>query len=243
MSVEVTEATFQRDVVERSDELPVVIDFWAPWCGPCRTLTPALERAVGATEGKVSLAKVNVDENPSLSAQFQIQGIPAVKAVKDRQIVAEFVGAQPEAAVRDFIDALLPSEADDAAALGTEEGFREALDLQSDHTGATVGLAHILADRGETGEAVALLQRIPGSDEAARLLAEIELTEAAAEGDEAAAALARGDHREALDLLLERVSTDKDPDARESMVQVFTVLGDDHELTKAYRPKLARALF
>src|SRR5918912_1810235 len=101
---DVTDATFERDVLERSTEVPVVVDLWAEWCGPCRTLTPILEKVIGESGGRVELAKINVDENPQASATFRVQSIPAVFAIKDRQIVDHFVGAVPESAVMAFVD-------------------------------------------------------------------------------------------------------------------------------------------
>ena len=114
MYVDVTDATFQTEVVERSSSVPVVIDLWAPWCGPCRTLGPIIEQVIDETDGEVVLVKVNVDENPQISRAFQVQSIPLVVAVKDGQPVDGFLGAQPEAAVRDFILGLLPSEQETA---------------------------------------------------------------------------------------------------------------------------------
>jgi putative thioredoxin len=116
MSTDTTEATFERDVIERSREKPVVVDFWAEWCGPCRQLTPVLEKAVGARDGQVELVKVDTDANQNLAAAFRIQGIPAVKAFKDGRVVAEFTGAQPPAQVERFLDTLVPSEADSLVA-------------------------------------------------------------------------------------------------------------------------------
>src|SRR5947209_3853263 len=122
--MDVFESNFQTAVIERSREVPVVVDFWAEWCGPCRKLGPVLERAVAAREGKVELAKVDVDSNPVLARTYRIQGIPAVKAFRDGAVVADFVGAQPPAAVERFLYSLLPSEADQLVARGDEESLR-----------------------------------------------------------------------------------------------------------------------
>ncbi|MGZ4311230.1 MAG: thioredoxin, partial [Solirubrobacteraceae bacterium] len=126
--MDVTDSTFETAVIERSRTVPVVVDFWAEWCGPCRQLGPVLERGVAAREGKVELAKIDVDANPGAARAFGIQSIPAVKAFRDGRIVAEFIGAQPPAAVESFLDSLLPSEADDLVARGDEESLRRAVE-------------------------------------------------------------------------------------------------------------------
>ena len=118
--MDVSELDFQTAVLDRSRTLPVVVDFWAEWCGPCRALGPLIERAVAAREGKVELAKVDVDANPRLAQTFRIQGIPAVKAFRDGEVVAQFTGAQPQQAIERFFDSLLPSEADRLVELGDE---------------------------------------------------------------------------------------------------------------------------
>ena len=175
MYVDVTDATFQTEVVERSSSVPVVIDLWAPWCGPCRTLGPIIEKVIDETDGEVVLVKVNVDENPAISRAFQVQSIPLVIAVKDGQAVDGFLGAQPEAAVRDFVQGLLPTEQESAidalVAAGDEASLREALELEPGHEGAVVALAELMVEKGEPDEALNLLARIPESAETRRVAA------------------------------------------------------------------------
>src|SRR3954451_10086984 len=149
---DVGEADFEERVVQRSRELPVVVDFWAEWCGPCKALSPALEQAASARAGRVELAKVDVDANQRLAPSFRVQGIPSVKAFRDGSVSAEFTGAIPPAEVERFFDKLLPSEADELAA-GDEQSLRRALELEPNHAGAAVALARLLVQRGELDEA------------------------------------------------------------------------------------------
>ena len=181
-------------VVERSREVPVVVDFWAEWCGPCRQLGPALEDAVNKRAGKVDLAKVDVDANPSLQASFDVRGIPAVKAFRDGQVVAEFTGAIPPAKIERFLDGLVPSEADELVAAGDEASLRQALAADPRHSEAATGLARILLARGEHDDALALVDALPGDFLAEALAARARLASADGEpGDPVAAAFADWD--------------------------------------------------
>jgi len=234
--IDVTDATFEQDVLVRSEQVPVVVDLWAPWCGPCRTLGPILEKAVEAKDGSVELVKVNVDDNPRISASFQVQSIPAVFALKDRQVVDGFVGAVPEPQVKEFVERLapLPSEADSLVAIGDELSLRRALDLEPAHPGGVVALARILVERGDTTEALQLLARIPETPEARQVAAEARLAaqnvEVPADGVDVL-----------LDALLPKVKDDEQ--ARQEFLDLLETLGPDDPRTAPYRKALATRLF
>jgi len=236
--MDVTDETFQTDVVGRSAQVPVVVDLWAPWCGPCTTLGPMLERAVAATGGAVELAKVNVDDNPRIAQSFGVQSIPAVFAIVDGKVADQFIGALPEPQVVAFVEKLLPalSEADTLAAAGDEVSLRRALELEAGHQQATEGLARILIDRGEAAEALAVLARVPETAAVRSLAAEARLVES---GVNVAADDAELDAR--LNALLERVRDDDA--ARQEFVDLLETLGAEDPRTNSFRRALATRLY
>ncbi len=236
--VDVTDATFQTDVLDRSMQVPVVVDLWAPWCGPCKTLGPILETVIGETNGKVVLAKLNVDDNPATAQAFQVQGIPAVYALKNGQVVDSFVGAQGEPAVREFVGRLLPSAEEIAIEqlleAGDEQSLKQVLELISDHHVAVPALAEILIARGDNDEALALLARVPETADVRRIAAL-----ARTGGEVAAAPDSELDAK--LTSLLDRVKADDA--ARQEYLDLLEVMGADDPRTAEYRKQLSARLF
>ena len=229
--------------MERSDQVPVVVDLWAPWCGPCRTLGPIIEKVIAETGGEVELVKVNTDENPGLSQAFEVQGIPAVHAVYKRKVVASFVGAQPEAKVREFINALRPSEAqrtrDALLDIGDEVSFEQVLEDEPGYPPAVIGLAELYVSQGRPDDALAMLARVPESADTRRVAALARV--GAPVLDEAEGALAGVDVEAKLDELLTRVKGDGV--ARQEFLDVLELMGSTDPRTVQYRRALSRELF
>ena len=234
MALDVTDATFEAEVVKKSHENPVLVDLWAPWCGPCRTLGPMIERIVDATGGGVVLTKVNVDENPEISAAFRVQSIPAVYAMRDGKVVDGFIGAQPEPTVQEFVDRLLPTEADNEIAgllaKGDEASLRAAVELDPTHEDAGLALGELLATDGRGEEALEVIARFPESPATRRVAAL-----ARAGGD------VPDDIEQKLEGLLDRVKSDDG--AREEFIDLLELLGPDDPRTAAYRKQLTARLF
>jgi putative thioredoxin len=259
--IDVTDETFDQVVVEGSKQVPVVVDLWASWCGPCRTLGPMLERAAEQRAGAFVLAKIDVDAQGVGNALLQAvrsQGIPTVVAFRDGQPVSMFIGAVPEAEIDRFLDSILPTEADAEARDATEEleagdvaeaeqGFGTALEKEPDNRDAALGLARILIGRGAIDEARPLIMPHLPDPEAEHLHALIEVAEWASEPADgrlgaARQAATRGAWTEALDGMVASLDEDRDA-ARQALVTAFAALGDDDPLVPEYRRKLAAALY
>jgi putative thioredoxin len=271
--VDVSQMTFQAEVVEHSGQQPVVVDFWAPWCGPCRTLGPTLERLAKEADGAFRLAKLNVDDNPDLAMRYGVQGIPAVKAFRDGKVVAEFMGAQPEPAVRQFIKSITPDKAEQLLAMAgamlaahrwpeAEAGYQTIRAADSNNGPAALGLLKALLAQGKGIEAESLLVEFPNGREAgdaerlrplARYLVEAQqgptcMDDADLEADycRAGKLIAGGELQGAMDAILTVLRRDKrfrEGEPRTVMLGIFEVLGDQDPLTREYRNKLANVLF
>ena len=240
--IEVTDADFQQRVLERSAQVPVLVDFWADWCQPCHMLAPVIEAAVDAHAGRIELAKLDTERNQATAARYGVRGLPTVKAFRDGEVVDEFTGAQPPPVVERFVAGLVPSEADELVGGGDEASLRRALEVDPDHAVARRELGRMLLRRGEVEEALALLEGVAGDFVADGLAARARLS-----GDEDLApafeAWDGGDHATALELLQVALA---DPERRDSirrvMVAIFTELGADDPLAREYRRRLSAAL-
>ena len=265
--IDVNQQSFQQAVIEQSHHVPVVVDFWAPWCGPCRTLGPTLERLASQSNGSWILAKVNVDENQQLSQMFGVQGIPAVKAFKDGKIVEQFTGALPESQVKTWLKKFVTDAKDDAVAQlltlaqsdphQARQHFEALLSGAPQHHSARLAYGELLV-RLNDADAITQLKLIPaGSDEyptaqawieLAAALQSIQVTSADSNANYTAAmqAFVQGDYEAAIDGLIRMVTYERqwgDDAARKTVLAIFTVLGDKHPLVPASRRMLAAALF
>ncbi|MDA0168092.1 thioredoxin [Solirubrobacter taibaiensis] len=240
MPIDATDTTFEQEVIQRSFEKPVVVDFWAEWCGPCRSLGPVIEKAVDDRGEAVELVKVDTDSNPRVSQQYGIQSIPAVKAFKDGKVIDEFVGALPPAQVNRFLDRIVPSEADALVAEGGEANLRRALELEPSRIDAKVALARMVP-REEALELLANSTGFAAEGLAARLRLEEDPNLA-----EAFAAIDRGDVEPGIDTLIAAIPAstgDQREDLRRAVVGFLDELGVEHPVAREARRKLASALY
>jgi len=248
--IDVDEADFETEVLARSAQLPVVVDFWAPWCAPCRQLGPVLEKAAEARDGQVVLVKIDTDQNPGIAQQFGIQGIPAVKAFVDGEVAAEFVGAQGPSQIEAFFDGLVPNEAQALLDAGDEASLRRVLESEPANADANLKLARLSYRAGDPEAALARLRNVAGSFAADGLAARIELENQDGERpriDEAFAKLDGGETEAGLDMLLDELAASGDEDDRErlrrAIVAVLDELGVQHPLARDARRRLAAALY
>ena len=234
MAIDVTDATFQSDVIDRSATAVVLVDLWAPWCGPCKTLGPILETVVAETGGKAVLTKVDIDQNPGIAQAFKVQSIPMVVGFVDGQPVDAFMGAQGEHEVREFVQRLLPTSQDNLLSslihAGDEASLRQALEMDPANEDAIIALGELLVARGETDEALALLSRIPETDRTRLLAATARL-----------GMVPDDDHDATLTALLDQVKADDD--ARQQFIDILELMGPHDPRTAQYRKQLTARLF
>lgn len=234
MAIDVTDATFQTEVLDRSRDKVVVVDLWAPWCGPCRTLGPIIEKVCDETNGEVVLTKVNIDENPGIAQAFGVQSIPLVVALKDGQPVDGFLGAQPEHMVRQWIGQFVPTEEENEVAqliaAGDEASLRAALELEPGEERVIVPLAELLVADGRSEEALELLNRVPETEPVRLVAAKARLATRPAD-----------DYDAQLTALLDQVKADED--ARRQYLDILEVMGPDDPRTAGYRKQLTNRLF
>lgn len=236
MIIDVTDETLEAEVLTRSLTTPVVVDLWAPWCGPCKTLGPMIEAAVDATGGRVVLAKINVDENPAASQAFKVQSIPAVFAISEGRIVNSFIGALPEEKIIEFVNALVsapePSEIDLLREIGDEAALRRALELEPDNADVIIDLAELLAGEDRGVDALELLDRIPETAETRRIAAYVR---------SGAGISSDVEIEQRLDALLALVKGDDD--ARQEFIDLLELLGPEDPRTLQWRKRLTATLF
>lgn len=234
MYIDVTDATFQAEVIERSMTTPVVVDLWAEWCGPCRTLGPIIEKVIDATNGAVVLVKVDVDKNPAIAQAFQAQSIPMVVAIKNGQPVNGFIGAQPEAVVAEFVQQLQPSPAEAMISAliekGDEASLTSALTIAPGHEEATVALAQLLVKSGRSEEALEWLAKVPETEAVRHVAAMARLSSHPVDNYDAE-----------LDSLLPKVKVDES--ARQEFVDILEAMGSQDPRVAQWRKKLTSALY
>jgi len=268
----VTESDFEYEVVAYSNQVPVIVDFWAEWCRPCKMLTPLLEKITEEAGGKLRLAKVNVDDNPNLALRFNVRSIPNVKAFRDGQVVSEFLGLQPEPRVKDFIRNLAPSQVDLLLEKGQSQleslnwleagnSFQQFLIKSPNHPAGLLGMLKASLMQGHFTEAGKLIGEFPASPEYASMEIIRPLYEALAKSKSTAEPpddllyaayrnalhlTRRGNLPAAMDGLIDILRQDKhyrNDEVRKVLLGLFEVMGDNHPLTQQYRQELALVLF